>query len=86
MSDKLKVVGAKALLGRPVLRIVRGDEATTSPPTTPDPSWEEDELDALAAYSDMEHVKFVNFASAQNRVDEEPQDDQEILVSFSGHK
>ncbi|WP_299924535.1 hypothetical protein [uncultured Pelagimonas sp.] len=49
MSEKLKVVGAKALLDKPVLRVIRGDEANSSPPTTPDPSWDTDQLNQLNA-------------------------------------
>ncbi len=81
MSDKLKVVGAKALLDKPVLRVIRGDEANSSPPTTPDASWEQDQCDILDACAALDLNRRVIFPSVDKKSTEQDQDVEEIYVN-----
>lgn len=82
MSDKLKVVGAKALLDRPVLRVVRGDECASSPPTIPDPSWEVDQMDLLDAYGDLFFDKCVIFPPVVS-IDEHVENEDDAIAMSS---
>ncbi len=86
MSDKLKVVGAKGLLNKPVLRVIRGDEAKSSPPTTPDPSWATDQMDLCVSFDNFERRNDVSMSGFERDCAGcDPDEDAIAMNSFANN-